>query len=310
MPPLQILTWNLGYAGLGREAEFLADGGSRLRVACPDHPRRWARGIADFIASRAEDVLLLQEAAKPSWINHGNDLLGALRRVPSGRTEVYAHEVRIPLPFGAGSETGCAIFCAPQLEPAQQVARLPGHGRNFFRQYPVLLLRFDSEGASFTIINAHLSAFDAGARLRSRQLRELLRIAGAEYATGRHVVIGADFNYELAPPPRPHTTDPKHMEWLHRFPPEALGAGWRIAVDTGVPTFRSADKPYVRGENYAGIIDGFIVSPNVHVLSVAAIDLGFACSDHNPVTLTVSASSGAPRAHGSGVGRPRPEDEP
>jgi endonuclease/exonuclease/phosphatase family metal-dependent hydrolase len=284
---LKIFTWNLGYAGLGREAEFLADGGSRLRTDGAELPRRWAQGIADFVASRAEDVLLVQEAAKPSWINHGCDLWGALRRALPGHSHSYAHEIRIPLPFGIGTETGCAVFFGPQLKATQKFAQLPGHGRSIFRQYPVLLLRFECEGVPFTIMNAHLSAFDAGARLRRRQLRELLSIAGAEYAVGRNVVIGADFNYELAPAPRPHTTDPKHMEWLHPFPLEALGAGWRIAADMAVPSFRSADKPFVRGENYAGIIDGFIVSPNVEVSSVAAIDLGFECSDHNPVTLTV-----------------------
>jgi endonuclease/exonuclease/phosphatase family metal-dependent hydrolase len=288
---LKLLTWNLGYAGLGREAEFLADGGSRLRVESAEHPRRWARGIADFVASRAEDVLLVQEAAKPSWVNHGCDLWGALRRALPDRAHDYAHEIRVPLPLGGGTETGCAIFFSPQLEATHQLARLPGHGRSFFRQYPVLLLRFEWRSAPFTIMNAHLSAFDAGARLRSRQLGELLRIAGAEYAAGRHVVIGADFNYELAPPPRPRTTDPKHMAWLHPFPGDALGAGWRIGADPGAPTFRSTDKPFVHGENYAGIIDGFIVSPNVEVSNVAAIDLGFECSDHNPVTLTVSAHS-------------------
>jgi endonuclease/exonuclease/phosphatase family metal-dependent hydrolase len=288
MPPLTILTWNLGYAGLGAQAEFLADGGSRLRIESAKYPRRWSRGITEFVASRAEAALLLQEAAKPSWINHGCDLWSALRQALPGHRHTYAHEVRVPLPFGAGSETGCATFFDPQLKATHQRERLPGHGRSFFRQYPVLLLRFELAGAPFTIINAHLSAFDAGARLRSRQLVKLLLIAGAEFAAGRHVVIGADFNYELAFPPRPNTTDPKHMKWLHPFPRDALGTGWRIAADAGVPTFRSADKPYVRGENYAGIIDGFIVSPNVEVLNVATIDLGFACSDHNPVTLTVS----------------------
>jgi endonuclease/exonuclease/phosphatase family metal-dependent hydrolase len=141
----------------------------------------------------------------------------------------------------------------------------------------------------FTLIDAHLSAFDAGARLRARQLAELLRLASAEYADGRHVVIGADFNYELCPSPRPHTTDPNHMAWLHPFPWQALPAGWRIAADPATPTFRSADKPYARGENYAGIIDGFIASPNVEILGVAGIDLDFAWSDHNPVALTVRA---------------------
>ena len=290
--PLTLLTWNLGYAGLGKAAEFIADGGQRLRVEAPEGPRRWMQEIARFAASRTEDLLLFQEAAKPSWVNHGCDLWGALRGALAPREHAYAHEFRIPLPFGAGAETACALFHRALTDPIEDRRRLPSDGPSLFRQYPALMLRFLWAGAPFTTINAHLSAFDAGARLRSRQLQTLLAIAGTEYAAGRHVVIGADFNYELAPSPRPHTTAAEHMGWLHPFPANALAAGWRIAADPKNPTFRSNDKPYVPGENYAGIIDGFIVSPNVRVAEVAAIDLGFEASDHNPVRISVLPADG------------------
>lgn len=286
---IHLLTWNLGYAGLGAETDFLIEGGKRLRIEDSTLPRRWMNGIADFLASRTEDVLMLQEVARASWANHRTDVFGALRTRLPDRARAYAHEVRLPVPFGYGNEMGCAMFSASGLGGTQAMERLPGHGRSFVRQYPALILRFDHQGAPFTLIDAHLSAFDAGARLRARQLERLLRIGAAEFAAGRHVVIGADFNYELCSPPRPHTTDLKLMAWLHPFPDGALPEGWRLAFDPAVPTFRSGNKPYVPGENYAGVIDGFIVSPNLEVLTVEGIDLAFAASDHNPVSLTVRA---------------------
>lgn len=287
---LTVLTWNLGYSGLGAEAEFVADGGKRLRVANRDLPGRWKAMISQFLASRTEDALLLQEVARPSWANHRTDLFSDLCGHFPGRPHRYAHEVRLPLPFGCGNEIGCVTFSSHRLGGRFETKRLPGHGRDYVRQYPALLLRFDHAGAAITLVNAHLSAFDDGARLRARQLAALLAIGAAECAAGRHVVIGADFNYELAPPPRPHTTDMKHMAWLHSFPPRALPDGWRIACDPAVPTFRSADKPYRAGENYCGVIDGFIVSPGLEVVKVAGFDLDFAASDHNPVALTVRAA--------------------
>lgn len=44
------------------------------------------------------------------------------------------------------------------------------------------------------------------------------------------------------------------------------------------------------GENYVGVIDGFVVSPNVQVQSVTTTDLGFEYSDHHPVTARFIAS--------------------
>src|SRR5262249_17192944 len=102
---LSLLTWNLGYAGLGAEAEFVADAGPGFRVESREGPGRWTKAIAGFAGSRREDLLLFQEAAKPSWVNHGCDLLGALETSLRDRTNSYAYEFNIPLPFGMGSKT-------------------------------------------------------------------------------------------------------------------------------------------------------------------------------------------------------------
>lgn len=36
------------------------------------------------------------------------------------------------------------------------------------------------------------------------------------------------------------------------------------------------------------VIDGFIISPNVELLDVETLDLGFENSDHNPVIISFS----------------------
>ena len=50
-------------------------------------------------------------------------------------------------------------------------------------------------------------------------------------------------------------------------------------------TCRGADIPYEKGVNYVTVIDGFIVSDNVEVISNATVDTQYAYSDHNPVKL-------------------------
>jgi hypothetical protein len=113
--------------------------------------------------------------------------------------------------------------------------------------------------------------------------------AEGEYAAGRRVVIGGDWNFQLMETDFPHTTEERFLFWLFPFPQDALPEGWRIAADAGVPSVRTNHKPYVAGENYVTTIDGFIVSPNVAVESVEGFDLGFQHTDHQPVRIRVRA---------------------
>ena len=57
-----------------------------------------------------------------------------------------------------------------------------------------------------------------------------------------------------------------------------------------MPSCRLLNQPYnpadVENTQYYAI-DGFILSPNVELVAVEGVDLGFADSDHNPVLLSV-----------------------
>lgn len=83
----------------------------------------------------------------------------------------------------------------------------------------------------------------------------------------------------------PYTTQPKLLFWAQDLPPDAMPDDWTWSYDLRVPTVRSNERPYHRGENYSCIIDGFLTSPNVEVIAVEARDLDFRDSDHNPVIL-------------------------
>lgn len=73
--------------------------------------------------------------------------------------------------------------------------------------------------------------------------------------------------------------------------PEGLSLVNSLDPDNPVPSCRNADGPYVPGESLVLTVDGFIVSDNVDVLDCHVIDEAFACSDHNPVSLTFSLAN-------------------
>jgi endonuclease/exonuclease/phosphatase family metal-dependent hydrolase len=160
------------------------------------------------------------------------------------------------------------------------------------RRYAAVAVRLPIAGREhgWTIASVHLAAFDKDAAVRRRQLSALLIWAEREYESGRHVVLGGDWNLQLVETHFPNTTAPSFLFWVFPFPDEGLPAGWRIAADPATASVRTNERPYRRGENYTTIIDGFIVSPNVGIDSVEGVNLDFQHSDHNPVRLRVRAT--------------------
>ena len=77
---------------------------------------------------------------------------------------------------------------------------------------------------------------------------------------------------------------------LRSLEEDMLAEGWRFAYDLSVPSCRLLNQPYdpadTENTQYY-VIDGFILSPNVELLSVEGVDLDFADSDHNPVLTSV-----------------------
>ena len=57
--------------------------------------------------------------------------------------------------------------------------------------------------------------------------------------------------------------------------------------DDSVPTCRLLNKPYDKESAQHYVIDGFIISPNVELVSVGTVDAGFEFSDHNPVLMEI-----------------------
>jgi len=68
---------------------------------------------------------------------------------------------------------------------------------------------------------------------------------------------------------------------------EGLPEGWQFAFDDENATCRLLDQPYCE-DCQLYVIDGFILSPNVHLEAVETVQLDFAYADHNPVRLEVA----------------------
>ncbi|WP_375257972.1 endonuclease/exonuclease/phosphatase family protein [Citreimonas sp.] len=297
LPPapevLTVTTWNVGYGGMGPESDFVFDGGSQRRPPEAALVDKNIAGIAETVSMLDSDVLLFQEAARPSWINYGRDLIAVLDRAAGNRKRRFDADIvtrGVPRPWRV--EIGNATYFR-HLPSNYELVGLPLEPYFQFglfrKNYRIHVLRFDGE-VPWTIANIHLSAFDPEEiDVRRQQVAAVFEFAQAEYSAGRYVVIGGDWNLILSDAAFPHRSAEEHSFWVRDFPDGALPEGWTIAAGSEVPTLRLAYAPYQAGVTRTIAIDGFAVSPNVGVRSVAAQDLGFKWSDHNPVTATFAA---------------------
>lgn len=295
---LEITTWNVGYAGLGAESDFVYDLGEQRRPLNGELVDDNSAAIEAQLQAMQADIFLLQEVAEPSWLTHRRDVLGRIVAALPDHQRTFGPDVNmrfVPPPFNL--RVGNAIFSRVPLSSAERrgLPLEPNFELGLFRKgYRMHIVRIDAE-RSWVIINIHLSSFDSEEDdVRGAQVAALLSFAEAEYARGNHVVIGGDWNLRLAETDFPHTSDPRFMFWVRDFPQDQVPQGWAWAIDPSVPTVRGAHQPYVPGENFTLVIDGFLVSPNVRVERVEATDLNFRHTDHHPVTAVFTAMSDRP----------------
>ena len=295
--PISILSWNCGYAGLGEESDFFMDGGTEVAAADKDKVSEYLMGIYDTIYSDEykSDIYMLQEIDTDSARTYGIDereYLGILNNA-------YAlnHScpfVPYPVPPIGKVNAGLLTNTVFEISKAERISlpcpfSWPLSTANLKRCLLVSYLPIEGSDSKLVIVNLHLEAYDSGEGkiAQTKQLREFIY---NEYKKGNYVIAGGDFNQVFPGALKKYPNDHPDL-WepgvLYR---ENFRQGWKFAYDTSVPTCRLLNQPYepedTENTQYY-VIDGFILSPNVKLVSVDTLDMGFVNSDHNPVRLQV-----------------------
>ncbi len=282
-------TWNLGYAGLGRESDFIVDGGKTLLPQSGKIVEKNLAGIQAVAQSLETDVQFFQEVSEAGALSRWRSSAKTLKSIFVKDLFWFRKDIATKLlPWPLKLNHGTAIATKYDVISGELVP-IVGEPNPIFgmlrRRYGIQALRM--QGADTNIewmfLNIHLSAFDDGGDLRREQIKAVFDYAQSLYAQGMHVVVGGDWNMELFQANFPHRTLKKDLFWIHPMPADSVPADWKIAVDTDLPTVRTVNQPFERGENYLTIIDGFIVSPNVEIVAVKTVDTDFDMSDHMPV---------------------------
>lgn len=294
-----VLSWNVGYCGLGAQSDFFMDGGSTVRPEDQSVIAQNLSGIETLLADTDADFLLLQEVDSDSKRSYNVDEAAALRE-RLARPSAYAlnfscQYVPYPLPTIGKVHSGLLTLSRFAITEASRISlpcpfSWPVSIANLKRCLLVTRIPVAGTGRELVLVNLHLEAYDDGTGKleQSKQLRDFL---ATEYAAGHYVVAGGDWNQVF---PRSEELWPNTHRSLWTpgsLDPSELPAGWRYVWDPSVPTCRLLNQPFdpadTENTQYY-VIDGFLVSPNLEVEQIETIQASFAFSDHNPVLLSLT----------------------
>jgi len=292
-----LMTWNIGYAGLGKEMDFFYDGGTMTR---PPHWQflHYFNGIKKVLKAQEEaDFILLQEVDVCSKRDWYQDEYTGLSSVMTKQYHGFAqnYECRfVPLPFtDPMGKVKAGLVTFSSIPPYE--ATIQYYGSDFSwplrlvmlkRCYMLFRFRLDN-GKDLVIMNLHNSAYDSTGVLREKELHVLDSVINRENELGNYVIAGGDWNSN----PRGFNVRTIHQgDLVTTIEPPIPGSylrGWNFVYDSLNPSNRYTDIPYRKGETKTTIIDFFVVSENVEVKNVTTIPMGFEYSDHEPVVMKI-----------------------
>ena len=58
--PVSIMSWNIGFAGLGKDEDFFMDGGKKVHPDSKEVVENYFKGIKDSIGTHPADILFVQ----------------------------------------------------------------------------------------------------------------------------------------------------------------------------------------------------------------------------------------------------------
>ena len=296
VPPgqLTVLSWNIGYAGLGKNEDFFMDGGSTAKPKNADVVNGYLEGIRAAVAAEEPDFVLFQEVDSNSSRTHSIDETVALQEWCSAYAMNYSCPF-VPVPFPPMGKVHSGLLTTTDyvITEADRIAlpcpfSWPLRTANLKRCLLVSRLPVAGSDKQLVLVNLHLEAYDDGEG-KLAQTSQLMDFLKAEYDKGNYVIAGGDFNQtfpgglDYYPVVRGDFWAPGTLEG------SMLPEGFGYAYDLTVPSCRLLNQPYnpadTENTQYY-VIDGFIVSPNIVVHRVETLNLGFENSDHNPVSLT------------------------
>jgi endonuclease/exonuclease/phosphatase family metal-dependent hydrolase len=303
---ISVLTFNIGYAGLGKDEDFVLDGGTKSRPDSKDVVESYLDGIKSLLTSHPSDIYMLQEVDLGSRRSYFVDEVNAIEELLGDNynsTFAYNYKAKfVPFPVSLTNylgkiESGILSLTKFQVASSHRY-QLPGafawpvRTVNLKRAMMVNVLPINNSSKELIVVNLHMSAYDGDGSLRAQEMKMLKEFLNEQTSKGNYIIVGGDFNQTF---PAANGIYPAKPGYYVAYPidEDFLPSEYTFAIDITKPSCRLLNEPYNKTSPNTQyyIIDGFIVSNNIQVNSVETIDHDFQYSDHNPVSLSIQLLS-------------------
>ena len=293
---LNLLVWNIGYAGLDASMDFFYDGGKRMRPS-EEGVRQNMEGITTTLSQYVDyDFILLQEVDKNSKRSYHTNQYELIKELFTDYHYSFGKNYNVafvPIPLNEPmGKVESGLMTAAKYNPLSvERHSFPGNYswpmKLFMLDRCFLVNRFGLDnGKELLIVNTHNSAYDDGS-LRNQQMSFFKVFLQSEYKKGNYVIVGGDWNqtpYGFAPELPSHQFDTVSLVYVEK---DYLGPEWTWAYDTKLPTNRRVATPYDKSTSLTTVIDYYLLSPNIILDEVETLDVDFQYSDHQPIRLRV-----------------------
>jgi endonuclease/exonuclease/phosphatase family metal-dependent hydrolase len=291
---LSFYTWNVGYGGLGAEQDFFFDGGKMVRPS-KDLNQKYVQGIISTLQSMdSVDFMMLQEVDKGSKRSHFQDQVKMIGEANPGYCYGFAtnyNSLFVPQPVSNpyGKCYGGIMTLAKHVpSSAKRYALAPDAtwptGLFMLKRCYMEFRYHLRNGKDLVVINQHLSAYDDGT-VKQRQMDTLRVKLLAESKKGNYVIVGGDWN--TYPPGYQSNLRVKDNVIEKTADANYPEPGWKYAYDPSMGTNRKLYEPFKKGHTDEVIIDYFLLSPNIQVITTQGVDVKFENSDHQPVFIKI-----------------------
>ena len=307
-----ITTFNIGFGAYDREYSFfmdtgyMADGtetvGKYGKGVSKENTLKNTNGSISIIENIASDFFIFQEVDTNSTRSYQVNQKEIIVNKLSNYSYTYAynfHSGFLPYPIHdmhGISNSGILTMSKYAMDYSKRY-ELP-IDESFLNKFFDLdrcinLVRYKINGTDkmLTVISVHLSAYDEGGVYRKKQIELLSGLMQQEYNSGNYVIVGGDFNHDIAEGGSAFPTQQLKPDWIQVLSGNEFGDNFKIVSDNTNPSCRDADIPWEEGVTYATVVDGFIISDNIELIKVENItninglDTNFMYSDHNPVNM-------------------------
>ncbi len=300
---VRIMTWNLGYGGLGDNADFFMDGGKMVYTADEARVNLNLEKITEEIEKISPDILFVQEidlsSSRSYFIDESEyfvqnsevDVLGGKRAYASNFNVSF---VPLPIPPIGKVQAGIETFSRFDMTDATRISlpcpfSWPLRTFNLKRCLEVVRMPVEDSDKELVLVNLHLEAYDSGEGkiAQTKMLKDILK---KEVEAGNYVIAGGDFN-QIFSNVDASAFPTLEGKWEAGQIDVSEFEGLTFIADENTASCRSLDRVLATAASKDPadfqyyIIDGFIVSSNVEVESFYVDDLKFVNSDHNPLIM-------------------------